>query len=73
MDSTIMLLGVALVAIGVLAGVAYGLNAQDPDYDFNTIMAIGSPVILALIGGLKLVMGGESETPNKNVNSRSRR
>jgi hypothetical protein len=50
MDSTIMLVGVALVAIGVLAGVAYGLNAQDPDYDFNTIMAIGSPIILALIG-----------------------
>ena len=45
-----MLVGVALVAIGVLAGVAYGLNAQDPDYDFNTIMAIGSPIILALIG-----------------------
>ena len=73
MDSTMMLVGVALVAIGVLAGVAYGLNAQDPDYDFNTIMAIGSPIILALIGGLKFVMGGESEAPNKNVNSRSRR
>jgi hypothetical protein len=73
MDSTIMLLGVALIAIGVLAGAAYGLNAQDPDYDFNTIMAIGSPIILAIAGGLKFVMGGESETPNKNVNSRSRR
>jgi len=73
MDSTIILVGVALVAIGVLAGVAYGLNVQDPDYDFNTIMAIGSPIILALIGGLKLVMGGESAEPNKNVKSRSRR
>ena len=68
-----MFVGIALVAIGILAGVAYGLNAQDPDYDFNTIMAIGSSIILALIGGLKFVMGGESETSNKNVNSRSRR
>ena len=73
MDSTIILVGLALVAIGILAGVAYGLNAQDPDYDFNKIMAIGSPIILALIGGLKFVMGVQSEEPNKNVNSRSRR
>ncbi len=73
MDSTLILVGLALVAIGILAGVAYGLNAQDPDYDFNTIMAIGSPIILATIGGLKFVMGGESAEPNKNVNSRSRR
>ena len=73
MDSTIILVGLALVAIGILAGVAYGLNAQDPDYDFNKIMAIGSPIILALIGGLKFVMGAQSEESNKNVNSRSRR
>ena len=68
-----MFVGIALVAIGILAGVAYGLNAQDPDYDVNTIMAIGSPIILAIIGGLKYVMGGESAEPNRNVNSRSRR
>jgi hypothetical protein len=73
MDSTIILVGLALVAIGILAGVAYGLNAQDPDYDFNKIMAIGSPIILALIGGLKFVMGAQSEELNKNINSRSRR
>jgi hypothetical protein len=73
MDSTIILVGLALVAIGILGGVAYALNAQDPDYDINTIMAIGSPIILAIIGGLKFVMGGEPEAPNKNVNSRSRR
>ena len=48
MDSTIMFVGIALVAIGILAGVAYGLNAQDPDYDVNTIMAIGSPIIWPL-------------------------
>lgn len=73
MDSTIILVGLALVAIGILGGVAYALNSQDPDYDINTIMAIGSPIILAIIGGLKFVMGGEPEAPNKNVNSRSRR
>jgi hypothetical protein len=73
MDSTIMFVGIAVVAIGILAGVAYGLNAQDPDYDVNTIMAIGSPIILAIIGGLKFVVGGEPAEPNRNVNSRSRR
>lgn len=68
-----MFVGIAVVAIGILAGVAYGLNAQDPDYDVNTIMAIGSPIILAIIGGLKFVVGGEPAESNRNVNSRSRR
>ena len=42
--------------------------------NFNTIMAIGSPVILAIAGGANFMLGGSSSgSTNKNNNARSRR
>jgi hypothetical protein len=74
MDTVLLMcIGGALVGIAILAGVAYALNSQDPDNDFNTIMAIGSPVILAIAGGANFMLGGSSSgSTNKNNNARSR-
>ena len=74
MDTVLLMcIGGALVGIAILAGVAYALNNQDPDNNFNTIMAIGSPVILAIAGGVNFMLGGSSGSSNKNSNARSRR
>lgn len=74
MDTVLLMcIGGALVGIAILAGVAYALNSQDPDNDFNTIMAIGSPVILAIAGGANFMLGGSSSgNTNKNNNTRTR-
>ena len=68
----LMCIGGALVGIAILAGIAYGLNAQDPDNDINTIMAIGSPVILAIAGGANFILGGTAGNSNKNYNANAR-
>ena len=71
--------GGALIGIAILAAVAYSLNKQDPDNDFNTIMALGSPIILAIAGGVNFMLGDSSGNSNKNnnknntANARSRR
>ena len=68
MDTTMIFAGGALVGIAILAAVAYGLNKQNPDYEINTIMALGSPVILAIAGGANFMLSGSSGNSNKNTN-----